>query len=197
MGLLMDLLRRGATRGEFERFIEEHADALLRSAFLMTCDLPEAEDLTQECLLRLAKHWPRVRSLEHRHAYARRILINLVVRGAKRRARRRLELFGDGTAAVLAEARGAVADQHEAIERRDELIEALSRLPPRQRAVLVMRYFEDLPEGAIAEALGCSAATVRSTASRGLARLREALGSSAAGTHAEPDEQTTARSATQ
>jgi RNA polymerase sigma factor (sigma-70 family) len=98
------------------------------------------------------------------------ILVNLAVDGSRGRARRRSEL--DGTAAVVDEpARDLLAG----LETRAELLDALALLTPRQRAVLVLRYFNDLTEAQTAEVLGCSPGTVKSSASRGLARLREAL----------------------
>jgi RNA polymerase sigma-70 factor (sigma-E family) len=167
----MDLLNRGRARTEFERFAALHADALLRSAYLMAGDRGEAEDLVQECLLRLARKWPRVRSMEHQGAYARRVLFNLILDGGPQRARRRTELpesqatDGDG-----GEGRATAA-----VEARVDLVQALGGLPARQRAVLVLRYFADLPAGEVGLVLDCSPGTVKSSASRGLVRLREAL----------------------
>jgi RNA polymerase sigma-70 factor (sigma-E family) len=167
----MDLLRKGRARSEFERFAAVHADGLLRNAYLMAGDRGEAEDLVQECLLRLARKWPRVRSMEHPGAYARRVLFNLILDGGRQRARRRTELVavettdgdggGDGTTAAL--------------EARVELVQALGGLSGRQRAVLVLRYFADLPEAEVASILDCSLGTVKSSTSRGLERLRRTL----------------------
>src|ERR1700694_3759361 len=170
----MDVLRRDRTRAEFEGFVAGHADGLLRTGYLMTADLPEAEELVQECLLRVARRWPRVRSMDHPGAYARRILVNLALDGRPRRARRMQELGQDHDQVLRARANG---DSHEdaALVRRSELLQALEELTPRQRAVLVLRYFEDLPETMVADLLGCSIGTVKSTCSRGLARLRATL----------------------
>lgn len=77
---------------DFERFVAEHCDQLVRTAYLITWDAGEAEDLTQECLLAIARRWPRVRRMAHPGAYARRILVNLALDGARGRARRRGEL---------------------------------------------------------------------------------------------------------
>ena len=108
--------------------------------------------------------------MEHPTAYARRILVNRAVGGAKRRARRRQELAADAPPErALPVFAGAEIAEHE------ELIGALAALPPRQRAVIVLRYFLDLPEAEVAAALKCSLGTVKSTASRGLARLERAL----------------------
>ena len=155
---------------DFDRFVSESAESLLRSAHLITWDAAEAEDLVQDCLLKIARRWPRVRQMEQPLAYARRVLINLALDGGARRTRRRAELehpeqrLDEPGADALAE-----------FDARDELLEALGALTPRQRAVLVLRYFNDLTETEAAEVLGCSPGTVKSSASRGLARLREAL----------------------
>jgi RNA polymerase sigma-70 factor (sigma-E family) len=153
---------------EFDQFVATHVDDLLRTAYLIVWDETEAEDLVQECLFKVARRWPRVRSMEQPRAYARRILINLATDGARSRARRRVEL--DPSPPAGAE---RSVDPLAALDTHAELVEALGRLPPRQRAVLVLRYFHDLTEAQAAEVLGCSAGTVKSNASRGLARLRE------------------------
>jgi RNA polymerase sigma-70 factor (sigma-E family) len=167
----MDLLRNGRARTEFERFAAVHADALLRSAYLMAGDRGEAEDLVQECLLRLARKWPRVHSMEHPGAYARRVLFNLILDGGRRRARRRTELLS----AQATDGDGRVEETTAALETRVELVQALGALPARQRAVLVLRYFADLPASEVARILDCSPGTIKSSTSRGLQRLREAL----------------------
>ncbi len=167
----MDLLRRGRTRAEFERFAAVHADRLLRSAYLMSGDRGEAEDLVQECLLRLARRWPRVRSMEHPGAYARRVLFNLALDGGGKRTRRHREL----QAAETPHYRDGESPAAATLEARADLVQALGELPARQRAVLVLRYFADLPETEVATILDCSPGTVKSSASRGLERLRQTL----------------------
>jgi RNA polymerase sigma-70 factor (sigma-E family) len=167
----MDLLRKGRARTEFERFAALEADALLRSAYLMIGDRGEAEDLVQECLLRLARKWPRVRSMEHPGAYARRVLFNLILDGGGGRAKRRTEL----SAIQTADGHAGAQETTVALETRVELLQALGELPARQRAVLVLRYFADLPETEVATILDCPRGTVKSSSSRGLERLREAL----------------------
>jgi RNA polymerase sigma-70 factor (sigma-E family) len=154
---------------DFDRFVADSTDNLLRAAYLIVWDLQEAEDLVQETLVKVAKRWPRVRGMEHPIAYARRILLNLALDGSPRRIRDRHELTGE-----LPET-PAAADGTVAVDTQDELVRALATLPPRQRAVLVLRYFLDLPEAEVAEALQCSLGTVKSTASRGLARLQETM----------------------
>jgi RNA polymerase sigma-70 factor (sigma-E family) len=155
---------------DFDEFVAEHLEQLLQTAYLITWDAGEAEDLVQESLLKVARRWPRVRAMEQPRAYARRILVNLALDDARGRSRRRNEL--DEAAAVID---GPARDLLAGLETRAELLDALARLTPRQRAVLVLRYFNDLTEAQTAEVLGCSPGTVKSNASRGLARLREAL----------------------
>jgi RNA polymerase sigma-70 factor (sigma-E family) len=162
-------------RAEFEQFVTESSPALLRTAYLVAWDLTEAEDLVQECLLAVARRWPRVRGMERPHAYARRMLINLALDGATRRSRRRQELDADAPSVLAHLTDDAGIRALRDVDVRSELTEALGRLAPRQRAVLVLRYFEDLPEAEVARLLGCSVGTVKSTASRGLARLQAAL----------------------
>ena len=74
-------------RADFDRFVSDNTDGLLRTAYLIVWDLPEAEDLVQETLLKVAKRWPRIRRTKHPVAYARRILVNLALDGAARRSR--------------------------------------------------------------------------------------------------------------
>lgn len=167
--------RAQRTKADFEQFVTASSDALLRTAYLVVWDAVEAEDLVQECLLAVARRWPRVRRMDHPHAYARRVLINLALDGAQRRTRRRQELVGDGAATLAALPDESSARRLHAVGVRAELVHALGTLPPRQRAVLVLRYFEDLSEAQVAELLGCSLGTVKSTASRGLTRLEAAL----------------------
>ena len=154
-------------RHDFDPFVAENTNALVRTAYLMVWDLHEAEDLVQETLFQVARRWPKVSRMDHPAAYARRILVNLALRGSSKRSRHRAEL-GEAPPGAPAVPAGPL-DNH------DELHAALIALPPRTRAVLVLRYFLDLPEAEVATALGCSLGTVKSTASRGLARLERTL----------------------
>ena len=154
---------------DFDRFVAGNLEPLITTAYLITWDAGEAEDLVQECLLKVARRWPRVRRMEHPSAYVRRMLVNLTLDGARARSRRRGEL--DAAPALELPDRDLLAG----LETRAELLEALGRLTARQRAVLVLRYFNDFSEAETAEVLGCAPGTVKSNASRGLARLREAL----------------------
>ncbi len=155
---------------DFDEFVAGKLEQLLTTAYLITWDAGDAEDLVQECLFRVARRWPRVRGMTQPRAYARRILVNLALDAAGGRAQRRGEL-GGAPAATDEPARDLLVG----FETRAELLDALARLTPRQRAVLVLRYFNDLTEAQTAQVLGCSPGTVKSNASRGLARLREVL----------------------
>jgi RNA polymerase sigma-70 factor (sigma-E family) len=171
----LDLLHKKNARVEFERFVRHEADGLMRTAFLITWDVAEAEDLVQDCLLRIAKRWPKVRSMEHRAAYVRRVLVNLALDGSVGRRRLQRELQRDSGPGMEVQGRDGAVDGRDSLETRDELLRAIGTLAPRQRTMLVLRFFEDLSEVQVAEMLGCSLGTVKSTTARGLARVREAL----------------------
>jgi RNA polymerase sigma-70 factor (sigma-E family) len=156
-------------RPPFEEFVARHGDGLLRTAFLIAMDPQEAEDLVQECFLYLSRRWGRVGGMAHPLAYARRVLINLALRGSEGRRRRRVELDAD-----LPDT-GRDSAELELVATRDELRGALGQLTPRQRAILVLRYFNDMTEEQVAEILGCATGTVKSTASRSLVQLRELI----------------------
>jgi RNA polymerase sigma-70 factor (sigma-E family) len=176
----MEWLRARSSRQEFERFVTDRSGSLLQTAYLMAGNLAEAEDLVQETLLRVARHWPKVRTMEYPAAYARRVLVNVALDGAERRARRAGELAAsDGDATDLADTRA----QRElyGVDAQQELLGALGALTARQRAIILLRYWEDLPEADVAEILGCSVGTVKSTASRSLARLRAIIRNGASG----------------
>lgn len=170
----MERLRRGRSRIEFERFVADRSDDLLRTAYLMVWDPSEAEDLAQECLLRVARRWSRVRGMDNPGAYARRVLVNLALDTAHRRSRRQRELQPQDVPVPEAHA----TDQLGQLELRAELREVMGTLTVRQRTMLVLRYFEDLSEGQVAELLDCSTGNVKSSTARALERLRDALGTS-------------------
>jgi RNA polymerase sigma-70 factor (sigma-E family) len=154
---------------------------LLRTAYLMAWDLAEAEDLVQETLLRVARRWDRVRAMDHPAAYARRILVNLAIDGAQQQARRQGELAATAGAAARDQADRRAERDLGAVDAHAELLDVLGSLPARQRTVIVLRYWEDLPEAQVAAILGCPVGTVKSLAARGLARLRDAISASESG----------------
>jgi RNA polymerase sigma-70 factor (sigma-E family) len=153
----------------FEEFVHSRSAHLLRLALLLTgWNAAVAEDLTQTVLERA---YGRRRTLfgsdRAAEPYVRRMLVNAAI-DWRRGLRRRVELPLDAAARLEA------SDRSDAVADRDLLVRALAALPPRQRAVLVLRYWEDLPDAEIAAALNCAVGTVRSQASRGLERLRRA-----------------------
>jgi RNA polymerase sigma-70 factor (sigma-E family) len=162
--------------GSFDDFVIGNGESLLRTAHLITLDRGEAEDLVQECLLKLSRRWNDVSAMDQPAAYARRVLVNLAVRGSRRRSRQRVEL--DTKPAE----RGVSSAAFELVGIREELLTGLLRLTPRQRTMLVLRYFQDLSETQVAESLGCSIGTVRSTTARSLMQLRDVIGSASTST---------------
>jgi RNA polymerase sigma-70 factor (sigma-E family) len=166
---------RAVARLEFDQFVADSADRLLRAASLITWDAAEAEDLVQECLFRVARRWPRVRKMDHPAAYARTVLVHLGLDEGKRRALRRAELQEAAAGRIDEHEDDAAARVLGRVEASADLLQALGELPPRQRVALVLRYFEDLSEAEAAEAMGCSVGTVKSTTSRALERLRSAV----------------------
>jgi len=168
-------VKRHEAHEEFERFVAGTAGDLLRTGYLVVGDLTSAEDLVQECLFKVARRWPRVRSMEYPVAYARKILVNLALDGAERRGRHRSELDPRHVPVIESRPDESTARSLGAVETSSVLIDALGTLAPRQRATLVLRYFDDLSEAQVAEAMDCSVGTVKSTTSRALDRLHRVL----------------------
>jgi RNA polymerase sigma-70 factor (sigma-E family) len=166
---------RAPARQEFDQFVAEAADKLVRAAYLITWDLADAEDLVQECLFKVARRWPRVRKMDHPFAYARTVLVHLALDEGKHRTRRRAELTAAAATPLEQLEDDAALRVLGRVEASADLIQALAALPPRQRAAVVLRYFEDLSEMEVAEAMGCSVGTVKSTTSRALERLRRVV----------------------
>ncbi len=148
----------------FEDFAGERADALLRYAYVLTGNPHDAADLVQEGLVRLRGSWPRVRRKQDPESYVRTTMTRLHINAWRRR--RREHLTWDPPEQASGDDPFTKADDEA------ELWEQLSRLPRRQRAVLVLRYYEELSDAEIAEILGISRGTVRSQASRALSKLR-------------------------
>jgi RNA polymerase sigma-70 factor (sigma-E family) len=151
-------------RESFARFVAERSGSLMRLAYVLAGDQHGAEDLLQSALARTAARWRHVR--ESPEAYVRRAMYNEQVNRWKRRRR-------ESAVAVVPET--GVGDRSDEVDLRLALDRALLALPPRKRAVLVLRYFEDLPEAQVAEILGCSVGTVRSQSYKAIARLREVV----------------------
>lgn len=150
---------------DLESFLAERGEPLLRTAVLLAGSKEAGEDLLQAALERLLKHWRSIHGSPE--GYLRRTLYNLAADGWRRESawRRQLRLLRHGTDTV-------VADPAVTVDLRDALVRLLMQLPPRQRAVIVARYWEELSEAETAEVLGCSAGTVKSQAWRALRTLR-------------------------
>lgn len=153
-----------ARREEFRLFAASRSSSLLRSAMVLTGDRQLAEDLVQEALARTFLAWGRIRNVGNAEAYARRVMYHQAFAGWRRR---RI------SESPVADVPDRPAGQHAADpDTRIALRTALFRLTPRQRAVLVLRYYEDMAEADVAALLGCSVGTVKSQTHKALARLR-------------------------
>ena len=147
---------------EFRAFVHAHAASLARTAYLLMNDAHLAEDLLQSVLANAALRWTA--AVAHPEAYVRKALYHQAISWWRWRGRRPESLPG-----VLPETAHDGADD---IDRRIVVRAALAKLTPKQRAVLVLRYFDDLSEADAAEALGCSRGTVKSQTRHALGRLR-------------------------
>jgi RNA polymerase sigma-70 factor (sigma-E family) len=152
----------------FDEFVRVHGDSLIRLAYVLGGDRGRAEDATQEALTRLYLRWERI---DDPLPYARRCVVNATT-DHRRRSGRRERREQLAARQQPPEAPVLVDDQ---VVDRDRLIQALRRLPHGQRAVIVLRYWHQLPEPEIAQILGNSVGTVKSQASRALGRLRAEL----------------------
>jgi RNA polymerase sigma-70 factor (sigma-E family) len=153
-------------RREFAEFAAARTSALIRVAYVLAGDQHAAEDLLQTALTKAAARWGRIHTAPE--AYVRQIMYREQVSSWRRRARRRESCMAD------------VPDQAAAApgistETRLSLQQAVLALPPGKRAVLVLRYFEDLPEAQVATILGCTVGTVRSQTYKAVTQLRAAL----------------------
>lgn len=152
--------------GEFDDFYRATWARLFRTAYAVAGDVGSAEDALQSAYARAYASWRRVRSADHPEAYVRRIVVNELISERRRgwwRRERPTDLPPDSDAHPPADDR---------VAERDALWSAILDLPVRQRAVVVLRYYEDLSEAAIAEVLRCSRGTVKSQASAALDKLR-------------------------
>ena len=154
----------GTAEAQFREYVLSRRDILLREAYLLTGDLHLAEDLVQNTLAKAYVSWYRVAASERPDAYVRRILINTNISGARRRR------IGELLTGTPPDTPGHTPDQ----STRVDLLRALAGLPKRQRTAVVLRYWADLPEGEVAEIMGCSIGTVRSQSARGIEKLRVA-----------------------
>jgi RNA polymerase sigma-70 factor (sigma-E family) len=154
---------RDQDEATFEAFVDNRYRRLLQTAYLLTGDQGHAEDLLQASLAKTWAAWPRLHHAAA-DAYVRTVLVRTHATWWRRRWR------GERPAARLPDQ--AAPDELARLPERDALLRALATLPPRMRAALVLRYFEDYSEQRVAEVLACPVGTVKSLCSRGLARLR-------------------------
>jgi RNA polymerase sigma-70 factor (sigma-E family) len=151
---------------DFDQFVRDSSPGLLRTAYLLTGDRGHAEDVVQTALLQVARKWRRIR--DEPTLYARRTVVNLAKNRWRDQARRPHE------------SSATVEPGHASLESdvllQQLLLPAVLDLPERQRAVLVLRYFQDLSVEQTADALGCSTGTVKSQTHHAISKLRHALG---------------------
>jgi RNA polymerase sigma-70 factor (sigma-E family) len=163
----MDTVTSNADAATFEEYAGAAWPSLYRYAYLLTGSHADAEDLAQQTLVKAYRSWSRVAGAESPPAYLRRTLTNTYL-SQRRPQKRRLEVLTDQPPEPGPASDGGIED-------RMTLWPQVKSLPPRQRAVVVLRYYEQLSEQEIAEVLGCSRGTVKSTAHHALNALRAAL----------------------
>jgi RNA polymerase sigma-70 factor (sigma-E family) len=153
------------TEQAYRDYVAGNLDRLRRTAYLLCGDWHMADDLTSTVLVKLLRHWRRAAVMEHRDAYVRRMLMSAWLDERRRPWRR------ESSTDRLPDRPAATADA----DQRLDVLSLLAGLPPRRRAVLVLRYFCDLSVEETAQALGCSEGTVKSQAARALESLRAGL----------------------
>ncbi len=156
-------------REEFRGYVAARSTALLRTAYLLTGSRADAEDLLQTALAKTYLAWDRIREREALDGYVRRVMVNTQTSWWRRR---RVDEYATDALPELRAGRDAGDD----LVLHDALWTALADLPRRQRATVVLRYYEDLSEAETAQVLGISVGTVKSTTSRALAKLRDTAG---------------------
>jgi RNA polymerase sigma-70 factor (sigma-E family) len=152
----------------FSEYAHARAATLFRTAYLMVGDHQLAQDLLQEALVKTLMAWPRLHDRHDLEAYTRRIIVTTSISWRRRRS------FHERPVEALPERPDP--DPADDVVTHDAVLAALRLVPPRQRAAIVLRYYQDLTERQTAEAMGCSVGAVKSQVSAGLQRLRETLG---------------------
>lgn len=154
----------GNADSEYREYVIARWAALVRTAYLLTGDEHLAEDLAQIALTKVYTAWRRIRRVDNIDAYVRRVMVNANTgRFRKRRVAEHLS---------AAPPDAATYEPHASLAQRSVLMAELARLPSRQRAIVVLRFWDDLSEKQVASMLGCSVGTVKSQTSKALARLR-------------------------
>jgi RNA polymerase sigma-70 factor (sigma-E family) len=160
---------------EFRDFVALRSKSLLHTAYLLTGDWEHGRDLLQTALANTARRWPKLLDRDQPDAYVRRALYHAHVDRSRRLGWGRETLTAeppDGAPSGGGAGPGPGADHADAVAQRQDLVAALRRLPKRQRAIVVLRYFEDRPDAEIADLLGITAGTVRSQTHKALTALR-------------------------
>lgn len=161
-------VRSSRDTSAFTEFTSVRSASLFRTAYLLVGDHQLAQDLLQESLVKTYIAWPRLRDVSNAEAYTRRTIVTTAISWRRRRSfhERPTELLPDTT----------VPDPGDAVSTHTAVLVHLRSLPPRQRAAIVLRYYEDLSEAQTAEVMGCSVGAVKSQVSTGLRRLRDHMG---------------------
>ncbi len=149
----------------FREFVALRSRSLLRTAWLLTGDWHTAQDLVQTALAKTWPRWGRLTRQDQPELYVRRVMVNTYATWWRRKWR------GEVPSETLADD-AATGDLYGDVDLRETVQAALASLPRRQRAAVVLRYFDDLTEAQAADVLGCSVGTVKSQTSRALAKLR-------------------------
>jgi RNA polymerase sigma-70 factor (sigma-E family) len=156
-------------REDFRSYVAARSPALLRTAYALTGNRADAEDLLQTALAKTYLSWERIRERESVDGYVRRVMVNTQTSWWRRR---RVDEYATGELPDRPSGRDATAD----LDLHDALWSALADLPKRQRAMVVLRYYEDLSEAETASVMNVSVGTVKSATSRALAKLRDSSG---------------------
>jgi RNA polymerase sigma-70 factor (sigma-E family) len=149
----------------FREFVAARSAALVRSAWLLTGDEAEAQDLVQTALFMTWSRWSRIMRQDAPEAYVRRVMLSTFLSWTRRRWR------GEVPVGEVPD-RAYPHDEFAGVDLRQSVRAALLDLPPRQRAVIVLRFFDDMTETQVADMLGCSVGTVKSQCAKALAKLR-------------------------
>ncbi|KUL22742.1 SigE family RNA polymerase sigma factor [Actinoplanes awajinensis] len=163
-----------STEPDFDAFVHGRGRALLKFAYVLCGDAHLAEDLVQEVLARMHRRWDRITAMDSAEAYVRTAIVRQFLSWRRRRAYRE---------AVLADVPEMIGleDSQQRVVARDQMWRLLRGLPRAQRAVLVLRFYCDLPDDEIATLLGCGQSTVRSQAARALSRMRTIMSETGVG----------------
>ncbi|WNV90539.1 sigma-70 family RNA polymerase sigma factor [Umezawaea sp. Da 62-37] len=155
-------------RRSFEDFADAEVTPMLRYATVLTCDAHLAQDVVQECLLRAQQKWQRIGDLDQPAAYVKKMITNEYLSWRRRKAAKDVTM----SHAALDDVGTAATDAVHRYDERDAMLRRIVLLPRKQRAAVVLRYYDGLADDEISEVLGCAEVTVRSHISRALTTLR-------------------------